>query len=78
MGQYESLEVGEDLLTMTKSTSQLPTKLEELGNDIVGADIMREDMANIWSTEEFWGQDEREILVCHHRLNHFSFKSLLI
>ena len=34
-------------------------------------------MAKLWSTEDLLERDERETLVCHHRLNHFSFKYLL-
>ena len=33
-------------------------------------------MEKMWSTEEILGQDKREILVWHHRLNHFYFKYL--
>ena len=34
-------------------------------------------MTKLCSTDDLMGQDEREILVWHHRLNHFSFKSLI-
>ena len=43
----------------------------------VGAELTREDMAKLWSTENILGRDEREILVFHHRLNHCYLKSLL-
>ena len=33
-------------------------------------------MAKLWSTKDLLGQDGREILVWHPRLNHCSFKSL--
>ena len=35
-------------------------------------------MANILSTRDLLGQDYREILVWHHRMNHCSLKFLLI
>ena len=34
-------------------------------------------MDTLGSTEELLGQDKREILIWHHRLNHFYFKYLL-
>ena len=34
-------------------------------------------MAKLWSTEDLLGQDERELLVCHHRLNYCSLKTLI-
>ena len=44
---------------------------------MVGAKLTREDMAKLWSTKGLLGQNNRYLLVCHHRLNHFSFKSLI-
>ena len=35
---------------------------------------MREDMAKLWSTEDLLGQEERELLVWHHMMNHCFFK----
>ena len=43
--QYKILEAVEDLLTPTKSPHQIPTNLEEMYKDAVGADLTREDMA---------------------------------
>ena len=34
-------------------------------------------MAKLWSTKDFLGRHDGEILFLHHRLNHCSFKSLL-
>ena len=34
-------------------------------------------MSKLWLTKDIIGWDKREILVWNHRLNHFSFKSLL-
>ena len=34
-------------------------------------------MSNLWSTEELLWWYKREILVCHHRLDHCAFKFLL-
>ena len=72
--QDKRLEEVEDLLTPTKSPSQIPTNLEEVGKYAVGADLTRDDMAKLCSTEYLLVQDEREILVWHHRLNHCYFK----
>ena len=47
-GQDKSLEPGEDLITPTKSPSQIPTNLEDVDKDGIGADLMREDMAKLW------------------------------
>ena len=44
---------------------------------MIGAELMREEMAKLWSTKELMGQDKREILVWHYRLNHCYFKSLI-
>ena len=77
MGQYKILEAGEDLLTPNKSPSKISTNLNEVGKDAVGADITREEMAKLWSTEELLGQNKGELLVWHNRLNHCSFKLIL-
>ena len=45
--------------------------------DFIGSNLTREDMAKMCSTEDLLGQDEMEILVYHHSLNHYSFKSFL-
>ena len=50
LGQYKSLESGDDLLTVTDVPSQIPTNLEEVEKDAVGAEITREVMAKMWST----------------------------
>ena len=42
----------------------------------VGYNLMREDMAKLWSTEELLGRDNMDILVWHHRLNHCYYLSL--
>ena len=62
---------------MTKIPSEIPTNLEEVDKDAVGADLTRDNMANMWSTEEMLGRDEKELLVWQHRMNHCSLKSLL-
>ena len=54
-GQYKSLQVGEDLLTPTESPPKIPTNLEELEKYEVGANLTREDMAKLWSTEQLLG-----------------------
>ena len=77
MGQDRRPEAGEELLTLTESPYQLTNNLEEVEIFLVEDDITREDMENPWSTEELLGQDKREILVWHHRLNHWYFKYLL-
>ena len=43
----------------------------------IGAELTREDMDKLWSTEDILVQDERDLLVWHHRLNHCSLKSLI-
>ena len=58
-GQDKSLEAGEDPPTPTKSPFQIPTNLEEVGKDAVGAEIMREDMDKLWSTQDLLVQDKR-------------------
>ena len=77
-GQDGSLEAGKDLLTPNKSPYQIPTKLEEVYKDVIGAKLTKEVMAKLCSTEDLLGRYDREILVWHHRLNHFYFKSILI
>ena len=76
MGQEESLEVGEDLLTSTEIPHQIPTNLEEMDKDAVGSNLMREDMAKIWSTKYLLGSYERGLLVWHHWLYHCFLKFL--
>ena len=76
--QDESLEAVEDLLTLTKSPSQIPTNLEEVEKDFSEANLMREYMVNLWSTAYLLGQGDREIQVLCHRLNHCSLKFLLV
>ena len=44
-----------------------------MDKDAIGDNIKREDMDKLWSTKDLLVQDEREILVWHHRLNHCSF-----
>ena len=51
--------------------------MEEVETDVIGANLMREDMYKLWLTKDLIGQDEREILVWQHRLNLCSFKYLL-
>ena len=77
LGQDKSLEAVEDLLTPTRSSSQIPTNLEEVYKDLIGAELTREDIAKLCSTEDLLGWDEREILFWHQRPNHCSFKSLI-
>ena len=48
-----------------------------MGKYSVGSELTREDMAKLWLTEDLWGQDDRELLVWHHMMNHLSFKYLL-
>ena len=45
---------------------------------MIGDDLTREDMAKLWSTKDVLGRHDGEILFLHHRLNHCSFKSLLV
>ena len=44
---------------------------------MVRANLNKEDMVKLWSTKDILGQDEREILICHHMLNHGTFKTLI-
>ena len=75
LGQYKSLEAVEDLLNPTKSPSPIPTNLEDVDKDVLGDDLTKEDMEELWSTKDLLGRDEREILFWHHRLNHCSFNT---
>ena len=47
-----------------------------LDKDTIGAELTREDMANMWSTKDLLRQNERDLLVWHYRLNHCSLKFL--
>ena len=42
LGQDKSLEAGEDLLTLTRSPSQISTNLEELDKDSILSELMSE------------------------------------
>ena len=44
--------------------------MEEVEKYEIGADITREDMAKLWSTEDLLGWNERELVVWHHMLSH--------
>ena len=44
---------------------------------MIGANITREYMAKLWSTEDLIGWDERELQFWHHRTNHCSFKYII-
>ena len=77
MDQDESLGAGGDLLTTTKIPSKISTNLEEVEKYGVGSELTREDMDKLWLTQNLLGWYEKDILVWHHRLNYFSFKSLL-
>ena len=55
--QDKSLEAGEYLLTLIKSSYQIPTNLEEVEKYTVGNNLMREDMAKLWSTKNLWERD---------------------
>ena len=70
MGQEKSLEAGEDLLTPTEITSQIPTNLEKADKYVIGAELTRGYMEKIWSTENLLGRDDRYLLLWHHRMNH--------
>ena len=52
--------------------------MEEVEKDVVIFKIKTDGMAKMQSTEDPLGWDGREIIVWHHRLNHCTFKSLLI
>ena len=77
LGQDKSLEAGEDLLAPTESPYKIPTNLEELDKDVIGAYLTKKDMTKLWSTNDLLGWDERELLVWHHRMNHCYFKNLI-
>ena len=77
LDQDKSLESREDLVTPTDIQYQIPTNLEDVDKDMIGADLMREDMANLWSTKDLLGRGNMDIVVWNHRLNHCSLKSLL-
>ena len=77
VGQDKILEAGEDHLPTIESPPQILTNLYKMDKYLIGAKLMREDTAKLWSTKELLGRDEREILVWHQSLNHVSFKSLL-
>ena len=51
--------------------------MEEVGKYLIGSELTREDISKLWSTEDLLVRDERGLLVWHHRMNHFSFKSLI-
>ena len=74
LGQGESLEAGEDLLTPTKSPYQISTNSEEVDKYAVGDKLTREEMAKLWSTEKLLGWEDMEFLVWHHRMKNCSFK----
>ena len=50
LGQDKILEAGEDLLTANESPYQIPTNLEEVDNYVIVFNLVREDMAKLWST----------------------------
>ena len=52
--------------------------MEEVGKYAVVSDITREDISKLCLTEDLLGWYEWELLVWHHRMNHCSFKYLLI
>ena len=74
LSQDNKLEAEKDLLTTNKIPSQITTNLEEVEKYLIGYEILREDMAKMWSTKDLLGWDERELLVWHHSLKHFPFK----
>ena len=39
--------------------------------------LTREDMGMIWTTKNILGPYEKKLLVCHHRTNHCTFKTLI-
>ena len=55
LGQGKSLKLGEDLLTLTETPSQIPTNLEEVDKDAIGYKLKRNYMANLWSTKDLLG-----------------------
>ena len=38
---------------------------------------MRENIAKLWLTNNLLGREERELLFCHQRMNHCTFKNLI-
>ena len=40
--------------------------------------LIREDTTRLWSTKDLLGGDERGIMVFHHFLNHFTFKTFIM
>ena len=65
------------LLTPTKSPYKIPANLEGVDKYAIRTKLTSEEISQIWSTKDLLGQDEREILLWYHRLNHCSFKSLI-
>ena len=51
--------------------------MKEVYKGVVGAELNRYYMDKPWSTKDLLLRDKREILVLHHRLNHFYLKSLI-
>ena len=78
LGQEDTLEVGEDLITPSESPYQIPTNLEDIVIEVDGADLAMEDVSKLWPTKNIVWPDEKELLVCHHRLNHCTFKAFII
>ena len=56
LGQEQCLEAGEDILTPTESPYKLPINLEEAEKYVIVANLMREDMTNMWSKEDLLGK----------------------
>ena len=52
--QDKILEAGEDLLTLTKIPSQIPTKLDKVDKNTVGDELTREGMAKLWSIKDLF------------------------
>ena len=52
--------------------------MEEVYKDVVVSELTRDDMAKLWPTKNLLRRYERGLLVLHHSLNHFTFKSLII
>ena len=51
--------------------------MDEVDKDTVVYYLTREDISKPWSIDYLLGWYGRDILVWHHRLNHFSLRSLL-
>ena len=77
LGQGKILEAGQDLITPTKIPSKIPINFEEVDQDAIGGEFTREHMVNICSTKDPLVREKRELLIWHHRLNHFSLKYLI-